>query len=159
MTKVLRTHLMMDSLIVEHVLTQCLLQLRLLFNSIKLKMFLKSIAERLVERLVTQARMQLELPPLIMNNDYSGAAAQAFEFTAFQLIQLALDTISCTSYNLVAYDSDIPMLDMSYVVGGPAKAEISSKWNFDIMMLIQKCGDLVLIQELALAFAVKLFRV
>lgn len=24
------------------------------------------------------------------------------------------------------------MLDISYVVGGPAKTEISSKWNFDV---------------------------
>jgi len=24
------------------------------------------------------------------------------------------------------------MLDISYVVGGPAKTEISSKWNYDI---------------------------
>ena len=66
-------------------------------------------------------------------NDYPGAADKAYSFFT-NIIG------PCTSYNLVAYDPDIPMLDISYVVKGPAKTEISSKWNYDIDIEMWETG-------------------
>jgi hypothetical protein len=57
--------------------------------------------------------------------DYPNARAGKYGFKAYILDQ-------CTKYKLVAYDLDLPLVNMNYVVGGPMKTQISSKFNYDI---------------------------
>jgi hypothetical protein len=65
--------------------------------------------------------------------NYPQAIGASFGFKAYILNQ-------CSAYKLVPFDIDLPLVNIDYVIGGPIKSQISSKYNYDIDLEMWAAG-------------------